>query len=461
MTASAKGMPWMRILAAAVIVAQLGLPAPTLAQTDTTTLHATIKGWAERTWLLIADRSTTAGGRLTERGILLRFHEQIDAEYVLDNVSARFGLTEEYAWWRRSSGVRYWAGSINHQDLVSGFELKAPVELGQGWTVTARFDKEDTPINRDFVRVGFRKQWSSGPFIVFGGSLEAFKPEMDLTAGGGFRDPHGEAQLTLTWLDAFNDAIYQGLVVYEGFADTAVDYEKQAFALRALVERRFGPHFRIEAEGAVQIPSRIRAYRQAAPDSGFRQEAKFALVGGLLEWAFGRRLTAGAFINWTRAVTDRRQLVQGRPEDDYRLVEETMRLGGYALWHPMRAWHIEAWVARESRPERRTFRSGRGTDVDYKDRAWVGQAALLYRAIIGFRANAAFEIDLRDVIRGDGQVPAVESLARNNTRLRLEIGWNFGVRFQVMAGYRLDLDGDDYVDRPLFDGAHGRFALHW
>jgi hypothetical protein len=453
-----------RVLAVAALatLAGLGLPSPAVAQTDTTTLHATIKGWAERTWLLIADRGAADGGRLTDRGILIRFHEQIDAEYVLDNVSARFGLTDEYAWWQRSSGVRYWTGSVNHQDLISGFEVKAPVELGRGWTVAARFDKEDTPpINRNFVRIGFRKQWRSGPFIVFGGSLQSFKPEIDLTAGGGFKDPGGEARLTLTWLDAFNDAIYQGLVVYEGFADTAVDYEKQAFALRASVERRVGRHLRVEADGAVKIPSQIRAYRQVAPDSGFRQEEEFAFVGGLLEWAFSPQLSAGAFASWTRAVTDRTPLPQGEPEDDYRLVEETTRLGGYALWQLLPRWRIEAWVARERRPERRTFRSGAGEDVDYEDRSWLGQFAVLYRALSGFRADAAVEMDLRDVIRGDRQVPATESLGQHNTRLRLEVGWNFATSFQLAVGYRIDLDGDDHTDHGSFDGAHGRFVLHW
>jgi hypothetical protein len=81
----------------------------------------------------------------------------------------------------------------------------------------------------------------------------------------------------------------------------------------------------------------------------------------------------------------------------------------------------------------------------------------------GLKAEAALELDLRDVVRGEErEVPSVESdLARHNTRLRLELGWRFGNRFWVDGGYRIDLDGDTGTDHGSFDGAHGRFALFW
>ncbi len=102
-----------------------------------------------------------------------------------------------------------------------------------------------------------------------------------------------------------------------------------------------------------------------------------------------------------------------------------------------------------------------GEDVDYEDRSWLGAAALTFRLPVGFRAEGAFEMDLRDVIRGDGQVPLAQSLDYHNTRLRLEIGWEFGTRFRAEAGYRIDLDGDNYSHGDWFDGAHGAFIVHW
>jgi hypothetical protein len=455
----------IRLVLCASLLGPLHLAGSAAAQTvstDSVNLHATIRDWAEHTWLLIADRGAADGGHLTNRGILLRFHEGIDDEFALDHISTAFGLTETYAWWQTNSGGRFWAGSINHQDLIAGFELKAPAQLGRGWQVGVRFDNETTPaIRRNHLRLRVRKDWKPGPFIVFGGSLDALKPEMDLWVGGGTRDERGEAKLTVSWLDAFNDAIYQGLVVWSGFADTAIDYERQSWAVRASVERRLGRHFRVEADGALLLPARFTAYVQVEPDSGFRQQEDFAFLGGLIEWAFKPSVTAGAFTTWVKANTDRAPLPTGLLEDDYRLSEETTQVGGYALWQIALRWRVETWLAREWRPELRDFRGGVGEDVDYEDRAWRGQTALSYRSLSGFRADAAFEMDLRDVIRGDGQVPAILSLGRHSTRLRLEVGWNFGTRFRFAAGYRIDLDGDGHVNGDWYDGGHGRFTLHW
>ena len=438
-------------------------PADSAARTraDTAALHATIAGWAEETWLLILDRGGADGGRLTERGILLRFHEGIDAEYWADQISTRYGLVDEYRWQTSASGARFWSGSINMVDMIDGFEIKAPASLGRGWTAAVRFDQgRSPPIDRNLLRLRFTKTWGR-PFVFFGGSLHAYKPELDLTLGAGLADPGGRTTVSLTWLDSFSDAIYQGLEVWEGFADTAIDYERQAFALRAAVERRLGRHFRAEVDAAVMLPARIRAYAQVAPDSGFVQREEFAFAAGLVEWAFTPRLAVGGIAHWVRAVTDRSPLPDGGAENDYLLTEETTRLGAYVLWRPLRDWRFESWVTHEWRPERRDYRGGAGDDVNYEDRAWRGSTGVTYRAPAGFRAEAAFEMDLRDVIRGDGQVPAQESLDHHNTRIRLEIGWEFGNTLRVEAGYRIDLDGDDYQDKSWYDGAHGGFILHW
>jgi hypothetical protein len=455
----------VRLALCTALLSPLLLPGSAAGQTvsaDSVQLHGTIRDWAEQTWLLIADRAAADGGRLTNRGILLRFHEGIDDEYALDQVSTAFGVTDTYAWWQTNSGARFGTGSINHLELTTGFQLRAPVNLGRGWQVGVRFDHETTPaIKRNYLRIGFRKDWKQGPFIEFGGSLDALKPDMDLWVGGGFKDRNGEARLSVNWLDAFNDAIYQGLEVWTGFADTAIDYERQSWALRASVERRFGRHFRVEADGALLLPTRFTAYTQVNPDSGFRQEEDFASLGGLVEWTFAPSVTAGAFATWVKAISDRAPLPAGFPEDDYRLTEETTRVGGYALWQIALRWRVETWLAREWRPELRGFRSGGGEDVDYEDRSWRGQAALSYRALSGFRADAAFEMDRRDIIRGDGQVPSTQSVGRHNARIRLEAGWNFGTRFRAAAGYRIDLDGDEHTHGDWYDGAHGRFTLHW
>jgi hypothetical protein len=448
-----------RILSAAFLALPL-LTGSTFAQSDTSYLHATLKGWAERTWFYLLDRAAVRGGRLGDRGILQRFHPAIDAEHELDLVSSRLELGEEYEWEHRDNGSHYWGGSINHRDLVEGAAFKARVPLGRGWTIYPRYDRETgPPVFRNLVRLGFEKDW--GRIFAFSeGSLFATKPDIDLTLGAGIRIRDGELRASLTWLDSFNDAIYQGLVVWYGFADTAIDYEEQEFALRLSAERAMG-RMRLETHGAVLLPGRIRAYRQLQPDQGFRQEERFAMAGALAEWSFSPRLRAGGLLTWVRAATDRTPLAAGRALDDYRLVERTTRYGLYLLAWPHPRWLLQSWLMREARPENRIYRNGAAPAVDYEDRSWQSQTVLSYRATGGFFASASFETDLRDVLKGAGQVPSLEPLGQHNVRVRVELGWRLGRNVMLSGGYRMDLDGDPGTGHGRFDGAHGKFAVYW
>jgi len=363
-----------RIPLAFALLTAVALPRESPAQTDSSTLHATIEGWADRTWLLLLDRGAANGGRgrLTDRGMLLRFDEDIDAEYWLDDISSRPGMTEEFEWWQRSNGARYWGGSINNLRVIAGGDFKAAVPLGRGWTADARFTVEEyLPLDRALARLRFSKQWHSGLFAFFNSTLLPIKPEMDFTLGAGWRTRTLTASASLTALDVFNDAIFEGLGVFPGFADTAVAYRSPPFALRGTLEWSAVPRLRLQLDAAYLLSSDYRAFRQVAPDSGFSQQEEFGFVAGLVEVAITPRLRLGGTATYLRAASDRRPLPQGDPADDYLLTERTTRLGLFGLVDLGDRWRGEAWVIRELRPERRINRSGLAPDVDYEDRSWL------------------------------------------------------------------------------------------
>ena len=447
----------------ALVGAAAVMPATAAAQADTAAQHATVLGWSARTWLYALDRGAVDGGRLSDRGWLQRFHAEVDDEQAIDEISVHPGLADDYAWWARENGARYWGGSINHRYLVAGLDVKARIALGRGWRVGFTLDKEDRPgLARSLPRFSVEKLWAPGVFAFGEGTLVADKPDMDVTLGGGWRDCYGAVTVAFTALDAFSQAIYQGLDVDRAFAPTALDYERRPYALRATIHRRIGAHLRVEADLGTALPSTLRAYDQVVPDSGFRQGERFAMAAGLVEWTTLPHVRAGVMATVVRTVMDRTPLPLGRVDDDFRLVERTSQLGGFVLFLPWPRWRLESWLLREHRPQTRVFRNAAAPDVDYEDRAWRGRVQVRYLAPIGFKAESALELDLRDVIRGDGQVPSVEgSVGRRNTRLRLEVGWRFGNRFWVEGGYRLDLDGDPGTGHGSFDGAHGRATVFW
>ena len=431
------------------VAAPAAAPAAPAAQSDSLGLRATLAGWADDVWLRLLDRDAARDGRLSDRGILQRFNPTIDPDYQINLIRARFGLLDDADWYRHARGARYWGGSINTRDFAEGAEFKESVPLGPRWSARVDFTKQDLPeLTRSLVRIGFVRSGggTAGFFSSIEGTLVPLKPSSDLEVGAGWRRAQGELALYLAVLDAFNDLIYQDLKVLNAAADTALDYERQPVTLRGTADLRLTPHWRLEARAGVMLPATLRAYAQFAPDSGFRQRERYGFGGVLIEWHESERVTLGGFATYLRAVTDRTPLPNGRALDDFRLTERTLEAGGLLLARVAPDWVIEGWLARNWRPERRVYRAAAGApavaaDVDYEDAAWSGQAVLARRPARGFTGGVTYEIDLRDVTRGAGEVPAREgSLARHNNEVRLEFGWRAVDRWAFQLGLGLDLD---------------------
>jgi len=113
------------------------------------------------------------------------------------------------------------------------------------------------------------------------------------------------------------------------------------------------------------------------------------------------------------------------------------------------------------RPERRVYRRGAPPDVNYADVSWSGQAVVMYRPLQGFTGSVGLDLDRRDVVRGYGEVPSLEtSQGRHNSEIRCDFGWRFPNRSLFSLGLAFDLDPGIWP-RGWFGGAHGRFALYW
>ncbi len=424
-------------------------------------LHATLQGWAERVWLKALDRDGNPGGRLSDAGMLQRFRPEIDAEYQLDVMSSSFRLDEESEWYRHANGVRFRAASINYLYLITSADFKTRVALGERWDAGIEFHKEESPeANRSLLELRARHTWNGGAFAYGGGTLSARKSSDDVWIGAGAADGRRAIGAEVVLLDAFSDFIYQGLKVYQGFADTALDYETFPVAFRMHLNLPLGSRVRVESYGALMPRTRVRAYRQAAPDSGFRQDETLDVLAGLVEWAAAGNIRLGAFGTLVQARTARTPLPLGRTLDAFTLTERTTELAAFAMSQFGPRWRLEAWLGRTFRPERRVYGDTTGLDVDYEDCAWSGQAVVRYGRATGFRTETALELDARTVLRGAGEVLELEPLARSNARLRLAVGWRFAnAGFQL--GFGVDLDGDTYTNHGSFDGGQGRLVLYW
>jgi hypothetical protein len=443
----------------------LMLPAATTlaqAQDDTSALHTTLSGWADDALLHILDRDAARGGRLSDRGILQRFWPDIDPDYQINLMRMRFDLVDDYEWSRHTSGARYWSGSVNTRDEAIGAEFKARAPLSDRWAADVDLRHQSLlELTRSLVRLRVRRTASSGVYTALDGAFSFHKPSSDVGLAAGWHRGSTQVEVALTALDAFSNLIYGGLKVQNTPADTALDYKRLPFLLHGHADLPLGRRWRVEANAGVMRPATVRAYVQAAPDSGFLQDERYGFAGTLVEWLPSNRVTVGGFATVIRAVTNRAPLPNGGAVNDYHLTERTVELGGTLLIRPAPRWLLEAWLERMWRPERRVYPLGAAPDVNYEDVSWSGQAIAMYRPAQGFTGSLALDLDRRDVVRGYGEVPSYEtSQGRHNSEIRVDFGWRFPNRSLFQLGLGFDLDPGIYP-RGWFGGAHGRFALYW
>lgn len=442
----------------ALIVLSMGLvaPRPMAGQQDTTLVaRGTLRGWDEQVRLAVFDRGGSFNGRLSDRGMLQRFNERMDSEYDLDVISSTFALTEQYAWYQRTNGARFWAGSIDEVRLIQHGDFKASVPLGATWAADVLFNYQETlTADRALPWLGFRHTRSNGTQVFLRGTLHAFKPDTDLELGVVLTPRGGRLTLALAALDVFSDFNFQTLSPDSAVVDTSLDYTKHPFTLRAGLDLPLGRQFRTEAYALYLTPTEVVAETNA-PGGGFTQGERYAYAGGLIEWGPSSSTAVGLLATWVRATTERAALPQGQPTDDFDLTEETSRIGIYAMHRLMRRIGLEAWIARVWRLEDRVTPDPTvAPSSSYSDRTWAGRNSFVYRADRGFRGELGLDFTLRDT-SGRTPVPTITPLDRDNVRMRFDLGWHFGSRAFFLVGANLDLDAGG------FDGAHGRFMLNW
>lgn len=452
----------------------MGIPNITAAQTESrgpanplAPVHATLRGWNEGMWLTVFDRGGNYFGRTSDRGILQRFNDRMDFEYHIDALSYGFSPLETYAWYQRESGARFWAGSINHLELIQQGDFKAAVPLGETWAVDARFRYDRTlDADRSLVSVGFRHSMFANRGEAFvSGTIQPIKPEADLELGFSWLIDGGRVTAALGSLDTFSDFIFLDLGA--SIADTVLDYASHPFTGRVAVELPLGGVWRVEGYGLAMTPTRVAVRRDSDPQDGFEQEERFAYGGGLVEWSPTPRTALGGYATAARARLGRSPLPAGSQQDAFDLRERTWEAGLFGIHRVSHRFTLESWVARTWRREERLRPDTTvAPNVDYEDRAWSTRSTLSYRAQSGFRADLGLDIFAREIARL-AEVPGVRHLGKDNSRIRFGVGWHAERRASFLVGLNVDLDdstgwgGEDAVISIPFDGAYGRFTLYW
>lgn len=419
--------------------------------------------FAESAWLGLLDRRNAQGGRISELGVLQRWHLRIDDKYFIDRLTSAFSLADDYDWHASGNGARWEGGSITKAILATSAEFKATVPLDD-WAVQVRFNQVTAPEEvRSPIRFAVSRQLSPSLTARVSSMLDPDKAGTDLEAGVQWLGAGGaRASASFVVLDPFNDVIFLKLnATNQPGVDSSLEYERQPLGARFDLDIPLGRSVRIEAYGAWVRPSVILNYAGTDPTQGLRQEEQYGYLAGLLEWRATPRLLLGAFSGTVWASVSRDPIVAGAPVAPFDLGERTTILGGTLVWLPAPRWTIDTWARHGWRPERREWLDPARTDVDFMLRSIHAQTVVTYTTPGGFLADLGISWNYGATPRGDGQVPATGDLKANAFRLRYDLGYRAGNRLRVLVGSAIDIDNETKKGTRSFGGARGKVMLLW
>lgn len=432
---------------------QVALASPSDTGRSQAPLGYSLAAWADRVWNQLADREGGIFGRLATQGIFQRYHPLQDHEYRLDEFTGAFSLDGEADWHARTSAVRAWGASISNKDFINAVEAKLAVPLARRLHSRFRLFQEET-LEADRQRIVFTLDFDSAiaswtPW--FGMTLEFVKPDADVEFGARRTfGRHLQLSFLLSLLDAFNDFNFVTLGVDSAETDFFREYLTQPVALRYAVEWRPTPRWRLESHGGITNRAHLKGDLLTDTLRGFDQLERTRFLGVLAEWSPELpRLAVGVFARIAEAKIARGYEL-GDSIANFRLMERTEAVGGYALFRPSRQWQAEASVLYTARPERRV---GDGA-VNLDDREWSAWLNLWYRVAGSIYLSAGYFYDDR-ALSGDSDLQ--DALAATNQRGRTDIDFRFpsGARLGMGANWDLDFP----TAQSFFDGAHGRLVL--
>ena len=415
---------------------------------------ATLVAWADQVWLSLLDRDGAYQGRLAEEGIFQRFNPEMHAEYEMEIRGSLFHPGEDARWAGLPNGLRVAGASISHPHILNVVDWRQEIRVSGPVDLMTRYRRERSlTARRDYPWVGMRWRDALGtPWTVqVGIGVHFFKPSADVEVAlaRSWRDSEDRSwmlEVRLAALDAFNEAIFQGLGVRADEVDAHYDYAGAPLAARTTL-RAAASRWRAELHAGSSRRSEVRVTFPATGLPPFTQFERVAFLGAVFQVTPLERVRLALYGTWARADIERRAPASGL---GFTLREQTVTVGARARTRLNPVWAVETELERVGRPEWRSPEGG--VSREHRDRGVFARAALVRYPLAGWTSRLAYALLDRDA----GFLASW--LTGRNHRLVTEGGHRFPSGFEVTAGVSWDLD---HFGQLPFDGGHLRLSAAW
>lgn len=425
---------------------------------------------------MVIDREHAFGDRYFDRGVFRHITPLIDREYDLDMMAYRFRPAEDARWQQASGGIRMRAGSVERDLWAIKTEIKNTVPLGENGSHLFSIEgvlQEDPQASRSLLEMSYGYALSKKHAIGLRHTFTRYKAGLDVTPFYAYASPTwGRAEVEFTFLDAYNNFIYEQLGINTDVLDVVKTYDQKPYLLQltyASPERyRLGGELIVgwRTESTATFDSQLSDFR-------FSETERVHYVSALLEYRLTEPVAAGLYL---KRDASRLSRVTGSDSlnTDYANRQTHQRIGAYVRgeWDHVRG-EVYAFTGRYDDSQ-----TGDGFDTsiisqsfDLDTEMWALSARLIYDArgwpYVGLQYFR---------FRRDLNVPRTTVLARewtkkyysagpNHERLVALIGHRFGRGSVAMGiGYDLDADPIRYLDDEspkYFDNGYFRFAMTW
>ena len=422
-------------------------------ETDSVAI-ATLAAWADQVWLSLLDRDGAYRGRLAEEGVFQRFNPEMNDEYELEIRSSLFHPSEDARWAELPNGLRIAGASISHPHILNAVDWRQEIHISGPVDLMARYRRERSlTARRDYPWVGMRWRDALGtPWTVqVGIGVHFFKPSADVEVAlaRSWRDSEDRSwtlEVRLAALDAFNEAIFQGLGVRADEVDAHYDYAGAPLAARTTL-RAAASRWRAELHAGSSRRSEVHVTFPATGMAPFTQLRTGRVPGNTPPGHSARARDVGAL----RHLGEGGHRAAGAASGlGFTLREQTVTLGARARTRLNPAWAVETELVQVRRPEWRT--PGGDATREHRDREVFARAALVRYPEAGWTSRLAYALLDRDA----GFL--APWLTGRNHRLVTEGGHRFPSGFEVTAGVSWDLD---HFGQLPFDGGHLRLSAAW
>lgn len=434
--------------------------------------HATTFAWSERNRIQILDRSHAFGDGFSDRGFAAAITPFTTHEYEMDLMTYEYKFTDSFIWQEQGSGARSHFGSITKSRLSVFTDIYQEIELSNKsqFQIDAII-QEDARAKRAYFEFGYHLNLGENNRVALSHNFSEYKKDLDVTLSYGFEKPQfGRLGVGITAQNYMNNFV-------NGVGNTSsnrrrdifeINYENTPLFITTRYQSPVENFWYLDISSGIQ-PNVISTERSSNDASYFMdQEESLYYFNSSLSLKVWKLVLGGYF--YADYNTLYRESAANPFDGNYTSTQQLIKAGffgyGYFKWFsPHIVLSLQEYSDRQTGtdfsfsiiPEELDYTNSRvlldvGSTLNLLD----SKLNLMFKYLSYVRRTPN---DQRLIIRQ--YLNSEEFTYRFDNRFTFSIQSQPHEKIFFELGAGLDIDGDKFGKRRIFDKGFGKFLFEF